>query len=506
MPNYSDEETRTLTKEMSDKIYNDSYEVTEQELVQDSAWIEATKSVYKELEGVEWSGADEDAAKTGLDLMSRFNYNLTLGTINYTAKLQDADPKTKLAFYYMMDMYDKKDISGNGVMRAFKEMGLDPASYIGIGTLGMGFVGKQAAATTAKTGLKAMLKQGAIKFLQSPTAVAATEGAIYTGVDDIARQDAAIGAGVQDKYSPGQTALATGIGAAAGAGIVKGTQAIGRGISNVVNEQENVLRKNFEEGGSMAGGGTPPTTIADIKQQRDALYIKGDAKSIREANVLDKQMSVLRAQEQPYQIPSKVYHQTSEEARAAIREQGFDISNGQARLSDPLVPDGVFFKPTASDIGLKGKVQIPAQLNIEKPFIVKDREDIIQKISDYDPRFVELQEEQKNIDKVYGAKIDKLEKDYFELSKKAWDNIKGEYRPEHKKALEVFDQETEKVFAEWEAKQKDLPTESRNILNKYLKENGYDGMVIKEDVGSFGRKTETIIALDPKQININGGY
>jgi hypothetical protein len=258
MPNYSDEETRTLTKEMSDKIYNDSYSTTEEELKTDTNWIEATKSVYKELEGVEWSGADEDAAKTGLDLMSRFNYNLTLGTINYTAKLQDADPKTKLAFYYMMDMYDKKDISGNGVMRAFKEMGLDPASYIGIGTLGMGFVGKQAAATTAKTGLKAMLKQGAIKFLQSPTAVAATEGAIYTGVDDIARQDAAIGAGVQDEYSPGQTALATGIGAAAGAGIVQGTKAIGRGISNVVNEQENVLRKNFEEGGSLAGGGTPP--------------------------------------------------------------------------------------------------------------------------------------------------------------------------------------------------------------------------------------------------------
>ncbi len=258
MPNYSDEETRTLTKEMSDKIYNDSYSTTEEELKTDTNWIEATKSVYKELEGVEWSGADEDAAKTGLDLMSRFNYNLTLGTINYTAKLQDADPKTKLAFYYMMDMYDKKDISGNGVMRAFKEMGLDAASYIGIGTLGMGFAGKQAATVAAKTSLKAMLKQGAIKFLQSPTAVAATEGAIYTGVDDIARQDAAIGAGVQDEYSPGQTALATGIGAAAGAGIVKGTQAIGRKVSGWAAAEEAALRKNFDEGGSMAGGGTPP--------------------------------------------------------------------------------------------------------------------------------------------------------------------------------------------------------------------------------------------------------
>lgn len=236
MSNYTLNEQQNLTKEMSDKIYNDSYSVTEEELQKDSNWIEATRDVYRELEGVEFGGPDEDIAKQGLDIMSRFNYNLTLGTINYTAKLQDADDKTKLSFYYMMDMYDKKDISGNGVMRAFKEMGLDPASYIGIGTLGMGFAGKQAATTAAKTGLKAMLKQGVMKFLQNPTAVAATEGAIYTGVDDVARQDAAIGAGVQDEYSPTQTAVATGIGAAAGAGIVKGTQVVGKVVKKLTKE------------------------------------------------------------------------------------------------------------------------------------------------------------------------------------------------------------------------------------------------------------------------------
>lgn len=263
MSNYSNEEQQVLTKEMSDKIYNDSYSTTEEELQKDTNWIEASKSVYKELEGVEWSGSDEDLAKTGLDMMSRFNYNLTLGTINYTAKLQDADPQTKLSFYYMMDMYDKKDISGNGVLRAFKEMGLDPASYIGIGTLGLGFAGKQATATAAKTGLKAMLKQGAMKFLQSPTAVAATEAGIYTGVDDFARQDAAIGAGVQDEYSPGQTAVATTIGAGVGAGFVQGAKAAGRGISKVIKEGEGEMAK-------MAGGGTPPNIYQQLTEANRA--------------------------------------------------------------------------------------------------------------------------------------------------------------------------------------------------------------------------------------------
>lgn len=226
MAEYSLEEEQALTKEMADKIYNDSYSVTEEELMQDKNWIDASKDVYKALEGVEWSGTDEDLAKTGLDMMSRFNYNLTLGTINYTTRLQDADEKTKLSFYYLMDMYDKKDISKNGVVRAFKEMGLDPASYIGIGTLGFGFAGKQAAAQTAKKGIKEMLKQGAIKYLQSPTAVAATEGAIYTSADDIARQEAAIGAGFQDKFSPEQTALTGAAGAAVGAGLVQAAKAL----------------------------------------------------------------------------------------------------------------------------------------------------------------------------------------------------------------------------------------------------------------------------------------
>ena len=228
MADYTHKETQLITKEMGDKIYNDSYSITEEELKKDTNWLEASKDVYKELEGIEWSGADEDLAVKGLDMMSRFNYNLTLGTINYTAKLQDADDKTKLSFYYMMDMYDKKDISGNGIARAFKEMGLDPASYIGLGSFGFGFAGKQAAAQATKKGLKEMFKQGAMKFLRSHAAVAAAEGAIYVGADDIARQDAAIGAGVQDEYNPTRTAVSVGLGAALGAGVVKGTQAAGK--------------------------------------------------------------------------------------------------------------------------------------------------------------------------------------------------------------------------------------------------------------------------------------
>ena len=46
----------------------------------------------------------------------------------------------------------------------------------------------------------------------------AAEGGVYTSIDDALRQATAVSAGAQDKFSPVQSALATGIGAVAGAG------------------------------------------------------------------------------------------------------------------------------------------------------------------------------------------------------------------------------------------------------------------------------------------------
>ena len=132
---------------------------------------------------------------------------MTFGTAAQTVKIQDADDYTKTAFYYMMDTYDKKDVSSAGVGRAFKEMA-DPLNYaMVIGTAGVGFFGKQAAGSAAKGVLKEGLKQSAIRYMTNPVAVGAVEGAAYTVADDYARQDAAVGAGYQEGYDPVQGAV-----------------------------------------------------------------------------------------------------------------------------------------------------------------------------------------------------------------------------------------------------------------------------------------------------------
>jgi hypothetical protein len=60
--------------------------------------------------------------------------------------------------------------------------------------------------------------------------------------------------------------------------------------------------------------------------------------------------------------------------------------------------------------------------------------------------------------------------------------------------------ELNSLLKEWEDWVREDSTELRNMLTDILKNNGYDGMVIKEDVGSFGRKVKTIVALYPHQI------
>lgn len=258
---YTQEEQQQITDDMSASIYNKERTYTEDELGKDAVWIEASKAVYKHFNGSDYVGTPEELAKEGLNIMGEFNYNMTFGTAAQTVKIQDADDYTKTAFYYMMDTYDKKDVSSAGVGRAFKEMALDPLNYaMVIGTAGVGFFGKQAAGSAAKGVLKEVLKQSAIRYMTNPVAVGAVEGAAYTVADDYARQDAAIDAGFQEGYDPVQGAVSGAVGAGVGAGLVKATDVAVKGIGKGINK---VIESGEEEMMKAAGGGTPPVIPED---------------------------------------------------------------------------------------------------------------------------------------------------------------------------------------------------------------------------------------------------
>ena len=227
---YTLEEQKGINLDMATKAYNDQKQITEEELIKDANWIEASKNIYKWQNGIDYEGDDESIAKEGLEQMSKFNFNLAAGTVPMALKLEDADDETKANFLYMMDTYDNKDISMNGTLRALKQMGLDPTTYIGIGTLGYAFAGKEAVRQGAKTGIKAMLKKGATKYAKSVTAVSATEAGIYTGVDDLARQEVEVQAGAREEIDATQTAITTAVGATIGAAIPEAVKGINKMI------------------------------------------------------------------------------------------------------------------------------------------------------------------------------------------------------------------------------------------------------------------------------------
>ena len=183
-------------------------------------------------------------------------------------------------------------------------------------------------------------------------------------------------------------------------------------------------------------------------------------------------------------MPLRVYHQTDARNVESITNDGFKIGKGKSRLGDPSVPNGIFFKPDGKDIGLGGKnsEQIGVYLSIQNPLIRKDTKDLEQQISGINSTYHIQYKNMRQKEDWYDKKIEQINK------KVTRDNI-TKYR-----------KITSTIFDEW-GKWYESECESlRNLITDTLVENGYDGVIIDKDEGSFGRVTTTFIALYPNQV------
>lgn len=102
--------------------------------------------------------------------------------------------------------------------------------------------------------------------------------------------------------------------------------------------------------------------------------------------------------------PLVVYHQTAADFTV------FDTESKGAGRYDDETPNGIFLKPTDSDIGLKGKKQMALYANIRNPLKVKDREELKRfyerNIDGYEEKKAAL----KSIDTEYSAKYEEASK------------------------------------------------------------------------------------------------
>jgi hypothetical protein len=177
--------------------------------------------------------------------------------------------------------------------------------------------------------------------------------------------------------------------------------------------------------------------------------------------------------------PMVVYHQTSDDAFNLISKDGFKNDFGKAILSDEQVPNGFFFKPTTTDISVGGSKQMPVYLSIQNPLILEDRDEL----KEY---FIN------NIDNYERMLVMKRECDDF-YEKKFNDVFNNMKRGEGTSKLDV-------VLSEWSLKIDDISKKCRDMIDEYLKNESYDGLIILKDEGSYKRFTKTFIALYPNQI------
>jgi hypothetical protein len=199
--------------------------------------------------------------------MAKFNYNISLGTVPDMIHIGSQDMDTKIAFAYLMDTYDDKDITWAGVGRFVKETGTDITNYI---TLGGGGAVSQVAKIPAKEALKKTIMSQITKHLAKPIVQSVPVGAGYAGGFNVAQQKVKKEAGLQKGISGKEAAVSAAVGAVVAPVAVKGVEAVGKGIKKagqLAGKGIDYINREGEEAmAQVAAGGTPPTRIDNLNK------------------------------------------------------------------------------------------------------------------------------------------------------------------------------------------------------------------------------------------------
>ncbi len=191
-----------------------------------------------------------------------------------------------------------------------------------------------------------------------------------------------------------------------------------------------------------------------------------------------------------------LYHQTDNDFTV------FDPRHEGAGTRDNGTPYGIFMKASSKDIGLAGKKQMELYANITNPLEVANRDELSKRLSDMSEGYASLLARHNQLDSEYKAKEDAARKEWrnylIEWKKNNPDaNSRELYNVPEFNAL--FDAE-ENIIDEWTQKADELTAQIKEAITQTLHEHGYDGIILREDIGSFGRKTEAYIALEPNQV------
>ena len=192
--------------------------------------------------------------------------------------------------------------------------------------------------------------------------------------------------------------------------------------------------------------------------------------------------------------PLVVYHQTGNDFTV------FDTKHTGAGEFDSEMPTGIFMKPTSDNIGLSGNKQMALYANIRNPLTVNNRAELVRFYEKNIDGYKDAREDINNIDSEYEQKYENAEASEDEEYSKLWkDRKQGTItEEEYQKAIES--NKLDELEEEWRNKANEASKKAKSLIDDYFRTSNYDGVIVNNDVGSFGRSTKTYIAFKYTQV------
>jgi len=192
--------------------------------------------------------------------------------------------------------------------------------------------------------------------------------------------------------------------------------------------------------------------------------------------------------------PLVVYHQTGNDFTV------FDTKHTGAGEFDSEMPTGIFMKPTNSNIGLSGNKQMALYANIRNPFIVNNRAELVRFYEQNIDGYKEAREDINNIDSEYEQKYENAEASEDEEYSKLWNDRKQGTITEEEYQKAIESNKLDELEEEWHNKVNEASKKAKSLIDDYFRNSNYDGVIVNNDVGSFGRSTKTYIAFENTQV------
>ena len=192
----------------------------------------------------------------------------------------------------------------------------------------------------------------------------------------------------------------------------------------------------------------------------------------------------------------RLYHQTG------VDFNEFNTENQKAGKFDWELPTGTFLKPSNDDIGLEGKKQMELYAKIQNPLNFKDRTDAQRFWRKNVPGYKEAADEVIKIDIEYREKVNdatNAARKYLKEWKQ--NNPDSNSRDIYKDSeyLRLKDVE-DSIADEWESKSDKASIEAKKLIDKFISENDYDGIVVEKDQDGINHQTKTYIVFNSNQL------